>query len=390
VTREAEAIRRPDAGAPLTARQLNRATLGRQLLLERERLDVVDAVRRVVALQAQEPASPYIALWDRVAGFDPADLARAFDRQDVVKAQLMRITLHAVAAADYPAFHEAMQPTLHAARYLDRRFTGEGVSVDEVERMTPDLLAFASSPRTNTDVERWLEEHFRAPKPRVWWALRQVGPFVHASGDGPWSFGPRPAYVGAHVQDRPGDEASSVEALVRRYLEGFGPATMPDIAQFGTIYRPPVQRALKALEGSLVTYVGPGGLQLYDVPGGLLPPEDSPAPPRLLPMWDSVLLAYVDRGRVIPAEYRKVVMRVNGDVLPTLLVDGLVAGVWRPVEGGIQATAFHPLADEAWEGLESEARALVTFLADRGPAIYGRYGHWWKEIRGAEVRVFAA
>src|SRR5687768_12654111 len=100
----------------LTARQLNRATLARQVLLEREPLDIVEAVHRAVALQAQEPASPYLALWNRVARFNPADLDRAFSVHAVVKATLMRVTLHAVDGADYPAFHEAMQPTLRAAR----------------------------------------------------------------------------------------------------------------------------------------------------------------------------------------------------------------------------------------------------------------------------------
>ena len=104
-------------------------------------------------------------------------------------------------------------------------------------------------------------------------------------------------------------------------------------------------------------------------------------------MWDSILLAYADRSRVIPPDYRKLVIRINGDCLPTLLVDGYVAGVWRPVEGGIEATAFHRLSDEAWGGLETEARALVAFLADRDPAVYRRYTHWWKTLPNAEVRL---
>ncbi|GAQ65585.1 hypothetical protein SsS58_05995 [Streptomyces scabiei] len=108
------------------------------------------------------------------------------------------------------------------------------------------------------------------------------------------------------------------------------------------------------------------------------PPEDTPAPPRLMAMWDSTLLAYADRGRVLPAEYRKYVTRVNGDVLPTLLVDGYVAGVWRPRPDAIEATAFHPLPDEVWEALEPEAATLHAFLTARGDATpYGRYDHWW-------------
>ena len=73
-------------------------------------------------------------------------------------------------------------------------------------------------------------------------------------------------------------------------------------------------------------------------------------------------------------------------MLPTLLVDGYVAGVWRPVEGGIEATAFHRLPDEAWAGLETEASALLAFLAGRDPAIYRRYWRWWADLPAADVR----
>ena len=106
-------------------------------------------------------------------------------------------------------------------------------------------------------------------------------------------------------------------------------------------------------------------------------------------MWDSILLAYSDRSRVIPPDYRRVVIRRNGDVLPTLLVDGYVAGVWRPVEVGIEATAFHRLSKEEWRGLETEAAALVKVLADRDPTVYRRYARWWATLPSAEVRLLA-
>jgi hypothetical protein len=375
--------------ASLTARQLNRSTLARQLLLQRATLGVVDGVRRIVALQAQEPASPYVALWNRLDRFDPADLDAALAEQDVVKAQLMRITLHAVASDDYPAFHEAMAPTLRAARLLDRRFTAEGVSIEETDALIPALLELTASPRSNAEVERWIEGRFGAARPRVWWALRQYGPFVHATTGGPWAFGARPAYVAARHLARSGDTPASVRRLVRRYLEGFGPATMADIAQFGTIYRPPVKDALASLVDELVRFDGPVGETLYDVPSGVIPDEDTPAPPRLLPMWDSALLAYKDRARIVPPDLRTTVIRTNGDVLPTLLVDGSVTGVWRPVDGGIEATAFRRLSDDEWSGLDDEARSLVAFLADREPLIYqGRFAHWWLKLpKPAEVRV---
>ena len=376
---------------PLTARQLNRATLGRQLLLRREPLDVVDGVRRVVALQAQDAASPYLALWNRLADFDPVDLDRAFADHAIVKGQLLRITLHAVDAVDYPAFHRAMQMTLRAARLTDGRFTRTGLTSADADALMPEVLAFAARPRTNREAEAWLDERLGVTeKPGVWWAFRQFGPLWHHPTGGPWSFGPRPSYVAARIDAaaRATDPATSMQWLVRRYLEGFGPATIQDIAQFSTIYRPPVKEAVAGLGDELVRLEGPNGEVLLDVPDAPLPAEDTPAPPRLMAMWDSTLMAYRDRSRVIPPDYRTVVMRNNGDVLPTLLVDGHVAGVWRPVESGIEATAFHPLTDDAWDGLAAEAAALVGFLADREPMVYRRYGHWWtKGLPSAEVRL---
>jgi Winged helix DNA-binding domain len=373
----------------LSARQLNRATLDRQLLLRRASLGLLEAVRRITALQAQEPASPYIALWNRLARFDPRKLDQAFARGDLVKGSLMRITLHAVTADDYPVFHTAMQPSLRAARYNDRRFTNEGVELSEVQALIPDLRTFMKKGRTNREVERWVEQRLGAAKPRVWWALRHVGPFVHGATGGPWSFGPRPSYVASPGRAPAEDPDGSVQVLVRRYLEGFGPASVADIAQFGTHYRPPVQQALRAMEDDLVRYEGPGGVTLYDVPNGRLPREDVAAPPRLMAMWDSVLLAYADRSRIIPPDYRRLVMRNNGDVLPTVLVDGYVAGVWRMIESGIEVTAFHPLPGAAWTGLEREAARLHALLADRDPAVYRRYVHWWKGLPAAETRVVA-
>ena len=372
----------------LTARQLNRASLGRQLLLRRESLDVVQAAHRIVALQAQDAASPYIALWNRLAGFDPAHLDASFRDHVVMKATLMRITMHAVDATDYPAFHEAMQPTLRASRLGDPRFKVAGLSIAEVDALVPRLLDFAAQPRTNAEVEAWLDERLGVlPRPGVWWALRTFGPFAHAPTGGPWSFGPRPSYVAARDQHRSGDQGTSLQWLARRYLEGFGPASVQDVAQFAMVQRSRAREALQSLAGTVESLEGPDGAELFDVPGGLLPPEDSPAPPRLMAMWDSTLLAYADRSRIIPPDYRQLVTRNNGDVLPTLLVDGYVAGVWRPVKDGIEAAAFHLLSDDTWDGLQAESRDLVAFLADREPTVYRRYAHWWTTLPSADVRV---
>lgn len=220
--------------------------------------------------------------------------------------------------------------------------------------------------------------------------MRQYAPLLHAPTGGPWSFGSRPSYVAPRTRPALADTSRSavaLQTLVLRYLEGFGPASVADVAQFALVQRARARKALQALAGDLERLEGLNGEELFDIPGALRPDEDTPAPPRLLGMWDSILLAYAVRDRVIPPDYRPFVTRVNGDVLPTLLVDGWVAGVWRAVDGGIEATAFHRLPDDVWERLAAEARSLVVFLADREPEVYRRYDHWWSTLPSAEVRL---
>lgn len=376
----------------LTARQLNRATLARQLLLDRAPVSVIEGVRRVVAIQAQEAASPYLALWNRLVGFDPIDLDRAFSDRSIVKATLIRITLHAVHADDYPAFHAAMVDSLRGARLFDARFAASRMTIAEADAVLPDLLTFLAEARTPVEIEAFLEARLGERRERLWWAFRTFAPLFHVPTGGPWSFGTRASFVAAPATQAPATQAThqrdaSVQHLVRRYLEGFGPATVQDVGQATILRRPVIRAALQALGDQVVALDGPEGAVLFDVSDGLLPAEDAVAPPRLMAMWDSILLAYADRSRVIPPEYRRRVIHQNGDVLPTLLVDGCVAGVWRPVEGGIEATAFHRLSREVWRGLEEEAAALVAFLADRDPTVYRRYRHWWTTLSGEQVRI---
>jgi hypothetical protein len=379
----------------LTLRRLNRATLARQLLLERIPGAVTEVVRRILAVQAQEPASPYLALWNRIAGFDPADLDTAFADLALLKGTLMRVTLHAVAADDHPVLREALRTTLRASRLNDRRFRATGLSSDDVDRLVPHLVTFADRPRTREEFETLLTDQLGGPPdPGVWWALRTVAPLVHAPTGGPWSFGARPMFHSAPVAVTPDtpapsgttSAAGSVQELIRRYLAAFGPASIQDLGQFAMLRQPTLRPALTAMADELVTLEGPDGRVLFDVPGAPLPDEDVPAPPRLLAMWDSVLLAHADRSRIIPPEHRPAVIRRNGDVLPTLLVDGQVAGVWRPVDGAIEATAFRPLSEETWTGLAAEAHALLALVEGRDPTVYRRYGNWWADLPTAEVR----
>ncbi|MEV7871159.1 winged helix DNA-binding domain-containing protein [Streptomyces sp. NPDC088124] len=374
----------------LTARQLALATLDRQLLLERKRLDVAEAVRRVCAIQAQTAASPYLALWNRVRDFAPEDLDAAFAERRIVKATLMRITLHAVHAEDHAPYHAAMLGTLRSARLHDRRFTSTGLTHTDADELLPRLAAYLARPRTGAEVEKEVTGRFGEHAHRVWWALRTYAPIHHAPTGGPWSFTLPNAYLAS--PSAPGatppdvaDAAAGTRRLLLGYLRAFGPASAQDFARFTLLGRAVITEALDALGDQVVRVAGPGRAALFDAAGATVPAEDTPAPPRLLPMWDSTLLAHAVPGRVLPPEYRPLVVRRNGDMLPCLLVDGQVAGVWRAVAGGLELTAFHRLDRAAWRGLTEEAEKLSALLAGRDPAVYRRYGHWWdKGLPGVE------
>ncbi|MFG3281350.1 winged helix DNA-binding domain-containing protein [Streptomyces sp. NPDC048111] len=378
----------------ISERELNRATLSRQLLLERASLSLPDAMRQLVALQAQHPASPYIALWNRLEDFDPAALDEAFARRSVVKATLMRITLHAVLAEDYPGFRAALRPTLYASR-LGYRYAAAGLTPADADELIPELLEFAQQPRTMAEMKTWIEGRLGAERLEGgWWGLRAYAPLHHAPTGGAWSFGYRPSFIAATADDPrpapagPEPDLDALRALIVRYLTGFGPASVADIAQFAMVRRTAVREALRALDDTVEHLQGPDGSALLDLPGAPRPSADTPAPPRLIGMWDSVLLAHAERGRVIPAAHRATVIRTNGDVLPTLLVDGFVAGVWRPTDKGIEVTAFERLPRATWDALADEARSLTHLLAAREAMPYSRHHHWWAKLpKGGTVRL---
>ena len=301
------------------------------------------------------------------------------------------MTLHAVAADDYPAFHRAMVFDMRRSRVFDRRFTAAGIAVDEAEAVIPELVAYAD-PAAAMPISR-RHQRTRPPGKHVWFALRRYGPFWHAPTEGPWSFNDRPSYMAARTTPFDGERETALPLLLHRYLEAFGPASAADFNQFTMLYQPPIKAALAALGDELVTHEGPHGTPLYDVAGATIPPDDPPAPPRLLPMWDNVLLAYRDRSRITPEGYRTTISRMNGDTLPSVLVDGHVAGVWRPAPdgaAGIEITAFERLDKATWAALEGEAHDLVAFLTDRQPDVYRRYGHWWEKLPAGDVRILAA
>jgi hypothetical protein len=138
----------------LTRRQLNRATLARQMLLARERVAIVEAVERLAGMQAQEPKPPFVGLWTRVEGFTREDLHEALHDRAVVRATMMRGTLHLMSARHYAAQRAWLQPVMDGARRVlgDR---AEGLELDKLLPVARGLLA--ERPRDFTELRalRW-------------------------------------------------------------------------------------------------------------------------------------------------------------------------------------------------------------------------------------------
>ena len=373
--------RRP-AHPLLPADRLNRATLARQHLLERVPAGgpVEHVIEGVGGLQAQEPASPYLALWARVDGFEADSLDRAFRDRRVVKATLMRATLHAVSRLDYVGLRPAVGPMLTS---LTRRERGGGPEPDRLESLANAALAFASTPRSNTELRGHVGALAGDLDPDdAWWWVRRHAPFVHAPTPTAWSFGRRPllAAAGAWIDGHTlADAAAAVEHLVRRHLGAFGPATAADVAAWSGLPVARLRIGIDAIEraGELRRFTDQRGRVLLDLAGAPLPSADVEVPARLLPMWDSVLLAFADRTRVISDEHRRVVVARNGDTLPTFLVGGRVAGLWwAEHDGGRSRIVLEPfgrLGRDSRRALEREGERLADFVAPLEPEVYRRY-----------------
>jgi hypothetical protein len=352
----------------LTEQELNRATLARQLLLRRQRLPVPRALERIGGLQAQKVTAPYLGLLARLDGFAHEALTRALERRRVVKATLMRGTLHLVSAEDYLGLAPALQPTLEV---MWRRYAPEAERPDYA-KLVEATLAFASEPRTGPELRDFVAELCGlepTAAENVWWRIRTNAPLLRLPPDGVWGGGPR-VWIGTSqswLGRAPAEDADgATEALALRYLAAFGPARVADLCQWSGLPAAPVRAALGRLESGLRRFRDEHGRELVDVRRAPLPAADTPAPARLLAMWDSTLLAYEERARVLPDEYRKVVIDKRGDVAQTILVDGRVAGIWRADGRRVRLEAFAPLPRTVRREVEDEAGRVEAFL-DRAP-----------------------
>jgi Winged helix DNA-binding domain len=358
----------------LTSRALGRATLARQLLLQRHDMPVRAAVEHLVGLQAQVPGDPYTALWSRLRDFDPLELSELLQRREAVRTTAMRGTLHLLVSADALAIRPVMQPVLDTI--INSNFRRDLGGVNRVEVVAAAREMLDGSALTPTELGTRLHERFPEADPvALRWAAQGWLPMVQVTPRGTWRSSARAAST-TH-ESWLGKSARSpfdVEELVLRYLAAFGPANHRDAAVWSRL--PALAEVFERLRPRLMVFANEAGREVFDLPDAPRPDADTPAPVRFLPEYDNVLLGHDERTRIVAPELTQWMMDQRAFVpRGSVLVDGSLAGVWRfdreprkpheqVPEQLLRVRMLTPIAASSRREVDSEAQGLVNFLAD--------------------------
>jgi hypothetical protein len=358
--------------APLASpRQLNRATLARQLLLERSGLDPIAAIEQVVGLQAQTPQSWYTGLWSRLADFDPVAFGALLESRDAVRIALMRSTIHLVSARD-ALF---LRPIVQAATDLAHLAYGarwEGLDLDAVAATARVLLE--QSPLTFAQLgaklqESWPDHDVQAlgQAARMKLALVQTPPRGVWGKSGLAKHTTVESWLGGTVDvasTPPG--VASVDAMALRYFGAFGPASVRDLQAWCGLTR--LGEVVERLRSRLVVFRDEDGAELFDLPEAPRPDADVPAPVRFLYDYDNLLLSHANRSRMAGYDTSVLGATRNGILPNFVLVDGTVRAAWTLVHDKSAATLgirlLGPVSAAQREELAAEAAAFVSYAAE--------------------------
>jgi hypothetical protein len=352
----------------LSTRALNRATLARQLLLERSAMTPLDAVRHLVGMQAQEPLDPYLGLWSRLGRFDPAALAALLVDRAVVRIVVMRGTIHLVTVADAAVLRPLVQPVLDRELAVHRDFAPLLRTIDLTPVLPVARALLEEQPRTASELRASLAARFPDLDPApLAFACRNHLPLVQVPPRGVW--GERGAVRTTTLEAWTGrgvDPSPSLDDVVLRYLAAFGPAATADVAAWSRLTG--LAEVMERLAPRLRSFRDERGRVLHDVLDAPRPPDDVPAPPRFLPEYDNVLLSHADRTRFGSDEQRARVGVGTRHVQGTVLVDGVVTGTWaidtdRATGAATLVVSHTRLSKRSAATVAAEGRRMVRFRA---------------------------
>lgn len=362
-----------NGGDTLSTRALNRAYLARQMLLRRETTPADAAIERLFAMQAQAPHAPYIGLWTRLEGFTPDELATLLLERRVVRASLMRATVHLVTARDCLTLRPLTQPVLERGFYTGSPFGRRLTGMDMNALLATARELMEKRPRTRVEIGRLLSERW---PDRDADALAQAAtyliPAVQVPPRGVWGQGGQPTYTPMESWlGRPLDPDPAQDEMILRYLGGYGPASVADAQMWSGLTR--LRAVFERLRPRLRVFRDERGVELFDLPDAPHPDPDTPAPPRFLAAYDNLLLSHADRSRVMASERRVPLLPGNGSDVGTVLVDGFYQAYWkisRQREGRaiLTVASFAPIAAPDRDALAEEGARLLAFAAPESGA----------------------
>jgi hypothetical protein len=343
--------------AVLTARHLNRALLGRQMLLERSALPLTSVMERMGGIQMQYAPAGYIGLWSRMRDFERPMLTHALEDRRAVQGTMMRGTIHTVSAADY-------WPMMAGISRVNREWFSKQVramaETDMVAVVSAVRGELADGPLRLAELAARLEARGFPPRSAgwaSWWVeLLRVPP------SGTWERRRADLYELADrwLPRRKVSEDDGIEHLIGRYLGAFGPAPPRDIASWMGLNVGQMRHVAGRMD--LREHRDELGGSLLDLPDAAIPDPGTPAPARFIAVWDAMLLVHARRTQVLPEEYRALIFNTKTPHSHnTFLIDGQVAGTWRFDAGEIQLAPLRPLSTSEQVGLDEEAHRLAAF-----------------------------
>ena len=347
----------------LTRRELNRTTLARQLLLSRSSGTADEVISRLFGLQAQAAMAPFVGIWTRAEGIRREDIAAGINNRKLLKATMMRGTLHLVTAEDYVQFRSTLQPVLDAA--LDSILKGRVEGLDVPRLLEAARPFFQEAPRSFAQFTKFATALMPGTDAGAMrYTARTQLPLVQVPVSRGWSYPGNPQFTLAESWlNRPIPSKDRFKELVLRYLAAFGPASITDMQAWSGFGQ--LKDRIDSMRSDLRVYRDENRRELFDLPDRSIEDPDRPAPERFLPEFDNVLLSYSNRTRIIAGEHRRHVFVPGLRVRPTFLVDGFVAGTWRfeKAKGTASVTIepFGALSTNIRQALLEEAEQLVRF-----------------------------
>ncbi|KQL55328.1 hypothetical protein AN964_03055 [Heyndrickxia shackletonii] len=348
----------------LSTRALNRALLARQMLLNRVDIPVIDAIERLVGIQAQDPMAPYFGLWNRLKEFCQEDLSNLILDKKVVRLALMRSTIHLVSSQDGMSLRPLVQSVQESV--LKNSFGKYLNGVDTCAIAEAGRALVETKPLTFSELGKLLGNQWpNVDSAALAAVVRTMIPLVQLPPRGIWGKSGKAVHTSAEVWlgALPFSKLTT-EDMILRYLAAFGPATIKDIQVWSGRTR--LIENVEHLLPQLIIFHDEEGNELFDIPNAPRPEENIPSPPRFLGGFDNMLLSYANRKRIMDESYRNKVFTKNGIIRPTILIDGFVSGIWKyEKEKGIVRLIielFKEVSEQDQNELTEEGNRLLDFI----------------------------